>query len=85
MKSKDIRLIRYVLTIVRESEGLIRHFQISVISVSTKTFDGTSNFLKRIKINLLVRMIIAILGLSDTTIEVLRNLWLRITKLFHKA
>jgi len=85
VKSKDIRLIRYVLTIVRESEGLIRHFQISVISVSTKTFDGTSNFLKRIKINLLVRMIIAILGLSDTTIEVLRNLWLRITKLFHKA
>jgi hypothetical protein len=85
MESKDIRLIRSVLTIVRESEGLIRHFQISVISVSSKTFDGTSSFLKRIKITLLVQMIIAILGVSDTTIEVLRNLWLRITKMFYKV
>lgn len=81
MKSMDIRLIRAALDVVRESEKLTSRLSVLIISFSSReTLDGTKGFLSSTKINLLFRLVIAIIGLSDATINVLRNLWLRITK-----
>ena len=81
MQSKDIRVIRAALDVVRESETAISRLSISIIAFSSReTLDGTKDFLSGIKKNLLFQLVMALLGLSDATIRVLRDLWLKITK-----
>ena len=81
MKSKDIREIRAALVVVRESETIIAHLNVSVISSSSReALTGTKDFLCRIKKSLWFQLMIAILGLSDATVFVLKDLWSCITK-----
>lgn len=82
MKSKDTKLIRSALVVVRESEIIISRLEVSIILLSSReNLDGTKEFLGNFKKKLWLRLVISILGLSDTTLNVLKDLWSWIAKI----
>jgi len=82
MKSKEIKLIRAAIVVVRESEIIISRMEVSIIPFSSReTLDGTKEFLGNFKKTLWFRFLIAILGLSEPTVTLLKDLWVWIIKI----